>query len=165
MRRARPPDRNLHLFPDHREYYALNHEPPARDKPERSQTRNPLYSGCVSYLRSRYGQWKVKRDQESAQDLASRRTADATIWIALFTLASVGVGLFQWAVLSGTLAEMRNEQRPWVYADLAVGGQVYQNQSGGLTFPIKFTFHNTGHLPGSSLFQVGELASTSPAMR
>jgi hypothetical protein len=85
-------------------------------------------------------------------------------WIAiLLTAALVYVGTSQLLVyrrqakIMGTqaniatdqLSEMRAEQRPWVYADITPGEQIFWDQSGGLTFSVRFTWHNTGHLPAS----------------
>lgn len=81
-------------------------------------------------------------------------TAVATCVIAIFTILIWCVGINQWRtfqgqlnVLQGQLAEMQSEQRPWIYADIGPGGRIFSNQSGGLTFPVAFKFHNTGHLP------------------
>jgi len=55
-------------------------------------------------------------------------------------------------VMQGQLNEMKVEQRPWVYADIGVGGAIYRNQGGGVTIPIVFALHNTGHLPASYVY-------------
>jgi hypothetical protein len=93
-------------------------------------------------------------------------------WIAiLLTAALVYVGTSQLLVyrrqakIMGTqaniatdqLSEMRAEQRPWVYADITPGKQIFWNQSGGLTFSIRFTLHNTGQ----SLIPLLPVRSTS----
>jgi hypothetical protein len=52
-------------------------------------------------------------------------------------------------IANNQLEETRAEQRPWVYADITPAKQIFWNQSGGLTFVIRFTLHNTGHLPAS----------------
>jgi hypothetical protein len=77
----------------------------------------------------------------------NRKLTNATWWIAAATFIAAGVGFAQWWILSGTLDEMRDEQRPWVYADVSIGGPIFRNQSGGFTIPLTFIFHNTGHLP------------------
>jgi hypothetical protein len=53
----------------------------------------------------------------------------------------------QTKIASRQVELMQTDTRPWVYADLRSGGAIYRNQSGGLTIPIIFTLHNTGHLP------------------
>jgi hypothetical protein len=65
---------------------------------------------------------KAEKKKESTQDRAGRRTATATVAIALFTAVTVIVGSLQWCALRSTdeairgqLAEMRTDQRPWVY--------------------------------------------------
>src|ERR1700741_4920583 len=76
-----------------------------------------------------------------------RLTAISTFAIFVATSVASVVGIAQCRVLSRTLNEMRDEQRPWVYADLSSGGKIFRNQSGGLTIPIGLTFHNIGRLP------------------
>jgi hypothetical protein len=71
---------------------------------------------------------------------ANQKLADAAVKQA----AAVGAQL---SVMQGQLDEMKAEQRPWVYADIGIGGKAYKTQSNGIGFPIGFMFHNTGHMP------------------
>lgn len=113
----------------------------------------PSWLRIVTKLVDTYAEaQRAKYDQEKASYRAANWTAGATVAIAAFTAATIGVGIAQWHILSGTLNEMKAEQRPWIYADLSPGGKIFRNQSGGLTFPIGFTFHNDGHLPAFYVF-------------
>ena len=49
--------------------------------------------------------------------------------------------------MQGQVNEMKDEQRPWTYADLGIGGRPYRTQSNGFDFLISLTFHNVGHSP------------------
>jgi hypothetical protein len=83
-------------------------------------------------------------------------TAAATVAIAFLTWSlsqdsrrQADTANDQFNIMRGQLDEMRFEQRPWIYADIGPGGRISRDQSGGLTFPIAFKVHNTGHLPAT----------------
>lgn len=100
-----------------------------------SFTRLALYS-VVAYVLDAFKNLLIQARKEPFISLA-----------ALATIIYAGFAYNQWQVMRGQLDEMRVEQRPWVYADITPGDAVFRNQSGGLTFVIAFTVHNTGHLP------------------
>lgn len=52
---------------------------------------------------------RAKKKQESASDRAARRTAIATVWIAIFTAATIGVGISQFFILRGQLTAMNGQ--------------------------------------------------------
>lgn len=81
---------------------------------------------------------------------ASAERSPADWWAGVSAITTVFasiVAVFALFAIRGQVDEMRLEQRPWVYGDAEPGGQFYRNQSGGFSILIKFTFHNTGHLP------------------
>jgi hypothetical protein len=105
-----------------------------------------------------------KYDRETHKEHTRKkrdRFWDITGVVGLWLAAAVGVTAVwvgthdagqQRDVMRGQLEEMRDEQRPWIYVDIVPGGKIYWNQSGGLSFPVNFIYHNTGHLPGQFVF-------------
>lgn len=87
--------------------------------------------------------------------------AVATVLILLVNGAYTYYARKQWYVMSGQLAEMRAEQRPWVYANIGVGGKIFRNISGGYTIPVAFILHNTGRAP-AQLVSLVFAANTMP---
>lgn len=70
-----------------------------------------------------------------------------TAVIAVGGLVSAAIFGGQLYIMRGQLDEMRDEQRPWVYADIGIAGKPYRTQSNGVAFRIGFMVHNVGHLP------------------
>jgi hypothetical protein len=78
----------------------------------------------------------------------ARRTAHATIAIAAFTAVSGGIGFAQWWVLSGTLDEMRAEQRPWVFSDIGEPfGPLYRKENTIYLNLVNIKEENSGGTP------------------
>jgi hypothetical protein len=124
--------------------------------PPATQTQPNWIVRRVQKVKRYFHERRAAKKQENSQDRSSRRTANATVAIAALTVAVLIVGGLQYItfdlqlkVMQGQLNEMKDEQRPWIYADFSSGGPIYRNQSGGLTFSIGFVFHNTGHLPAT----------------
>lgn len=88
----------------------------------------------------------------------------ASHWVTIFlTICLLFVGIAQFmtyrqqaAIMSRQLTEMQSEQRPWIYADFSPGDKLSWSPSGGLSIPITFIFHNTGHLPAHFVSPVFE---------
>jgi hypothetical protein len=79
-----------------------------------------------------------------------------TLYGGLFTLCLVLVGALQFlaihgqqAVMQRQLDEMRDEQRAWVYTEVALSGLSFDDD--GLHVTLSFTMHNTGRLPATSV--------------
>jgi hypothetical protein len=51
--------------------------------------------GIVHYIKSKFDAYKAKKEAEAPADKAARRTANATIWIAAFTVILAVVSYFQ----------------------------------------------------------------------
>ena len=99
----------------------------------------------------------ILADQDSAETKLSRAqirasgwTAGATVASAVFTLATIGVGLAQWTVLSHTVEEMRDEQRAWLSATPKIVGPLV-TKSGILEMEVAVTVKNIGRLPASGI--------------
>jgi hypothetical protein len=125
----------------------------AIDSPRAHQ--NPKWiARRIRKIKRYFQKHRAEKKKQDPTEHAARSTANATWVIAGFTGVTIAVGALQYCtfnrqltVMKGTLDEMRDEQRPWVYADLEIGGRPYRTQSDGFGFPIKFVLHNTGHLP------------------
>jgi hypothetical protein len=99
-----------------------------------------------NYLRER----GTKKQQETAQDRASRRTADATIWIAILTAVTVGVGISQYVIFGRQLDVMENDKRPWLSAEISIPAYVVVTEwekSRGIDVPLRFSLKNYGQQP------------------
>jgi len=79
--------------PDHSHYY---------DQPSR-------WARFVGNLKRYRDERRAKKKEENPQDRAARRTAIATVFIAIFTLATVGIGGFQFFILRGQLIAMQGQ--------------------------------------------------------
>jgi hypothetical protein len=82
---------------------------------EGNQTHNPIENpswywrlGFISYVKRKMDERKAKRQKESPTDRAARVTANATAWIAFFTLVSVGVSVGTFLILRQQLSEMHD---------------------------------------------------------
>ena len=97
-----------------------------------------------------------RANDDSTPQMKSERNWERSgiigLWIAaLVGLAAVCVGSHdakeQRDLMQNQLTEMKSEQRPWIYAEVGIGGKFYQTQSGDIGVPLIFKIHNTGHLP------------------
>jgi enamine deaminase RidA (YjgF/YER057c/UK114 family) len=87
---------------------------PASDKPAKAPNENWVFRG-IRKIERYFQERSASKKKETPQDRAARRTANATWWIAGFTLVSVGVGISQAIIanrtlvaISGQLAEMQS---------------------------------------------------------
>jgi hypothetical protein len=64
---------------------------------------------CVNEIIRKFEQYCAEKNLETTQDRATRRTAVATIWIAIFTATTFGVALFTYSVLHGQFEVMRDQ--------------------------------------------------------
>jgi hypothetical protein len=63
----------------------------------------------VSYFENKYQQRRAKKKQENPADRSARRIASATVWIALFTIVAVAVGVSQFIIFRGQLKVMDDQ--------------------------------------------------------
>ena len=96
------------------------------------------------YFRDR----SAAKKQENSQDRSSRRTATATVWIALLTVAVLIVGGLQYitfdrqlSVMRGQLDAMEADQRPWIdIAKISVAKDVeFYGEGGFIELSIELT--------------------------
>jgi hypothetical protein len=80
--------------------------------------------------------------QETSADRATRITARATIWIALFTFFLAGAAIYQFIILNGQLNVMRKDQRAWMNPEI-VSSQFLSDKP--IEVGIRFT--NYGKTP------------------
>jgi hypothetical protein len=64
---------------------------------------------CVTEIKRKFEQRRAEKKHETAQDRATRRTATATICIAIFTAVTFGVACSTYLVLHGQLEVMRGQ--------------------------------------------------------
>ncbi|HEY5213809.1 MAG TPA: hypothetical protein VIJ38_12400 [Acidobacteriaceae bacterium] len=84
---------------------------------DNSETENPKataqephlnwWERFVNYVKSRSSERRTKRQQEGTAEWAARRTADATIWMAIFTVILAAVSIGTLLVLKKQLGEMQ----------------------------------------------------------
>jgi hypothetical protein len=105
------------------------------------------------YARKTYEATKrlVKRLRESVGRLtiSERIAAVLTAVIAGATVWNVVVVQNTLPILRSQVDEMRDEQRPWVFAQvIGMSGKVARHAD-GMTVPLSFVLTNSGHLPAS----------------
>ena len=66
---------------------------------------NRQVKGIKRYFQKR----RAEKNSETAQDRSARRTATATIWIAIFTLVTAAVGAVTYTAINGQLGVMRRQ--------------------------------------------------------
>jgi hypothetical protein len=83
------------------------------DTDESSNTNPPIqaprsnrWTRLVSYIKSKTQERKAKKQNETSADRAARRTAVATIWMAIFTLVLAATSGFTIWILKNQLREM-----------------------------------------------------------
>ena len=63
----------------------------------------------IAEIKRRLEERRTKYKHEGAQDKAARKTASATVWIALFAFVTIGLGAAQFFVLRGQLRAMQGQ--------------------------------------------------------
>jgi hypothetical protein len=86
---------------DNEERAANAHDPPNPPKPSRLTRAVENIKRCREHRRS-------ERQKENPQDRAARKTAAATVWIAVFTFVTIGVGVSQFVIFWKQLSEMQS---------------------------------------------------------
>jgi hypothetical protein len=107
-----------------------------------------LIGRIVSATRQRRAQ-KLK---EPSADRAARRTAQATVAIAVFTAVAAAIGIAQWWILSGQLEEMRVDRRAWLSLEIEpTRFEVVRDRVGGPYITLKVTAKNVGKSPAQQV--------------
>jgi hypothetical protein len=68
----------------------------------------------VGYMKRKAAKRRTKHQQETAADKVARKTATATIWIAVFSFLLAGAASYQFIILNSQLNVMRKDQRAWI---------------------------------------------------
>jgi hypothetical protein len=68
----------------------------------------PLGSWCVAKIKRKLHERGAKHEKETPQDRFARRTANATVWIAILAVVAAGVGSLQYHTMQGQLSEMKS---------------------------------------------------------
>lgn len=112
----------------------------------------PLGPWCIFKVKSYLHKRRAQHEKESAQDRSSRRTATATVWIAVFAVITVFVSSLQYfsfqgqlGVMQSQLDEMRASRRPWLTVDTAIAGPLNLNPAPMVA--IDFVATNIGQSP------------------
>jgi hypothetical protein len=106
----------------------------------------PLGPWCISKIKRYFHERSAEREKETAQDRFTRRTANATVAIAVLAIVAAGVGALQYCTMQGQLNEMQAAQRPWIYAETPIFLKPI-TQKIVWEMRIEFKLQNTGHLP------------------
>lgn len=70
----------------------------------------PLWPWCVARIKRKLHERRIEREKENPQDRFARRTANATVWIAILAIVAAGVGTLQYCTMQGQLNEARNQR-------------------------------------------------------
>jgi hypothetical protein len=85
----------------------VDEKPASTDAPV-TQPRDGWWIRLIRYTKRKMDERTAKRQEETPADKAARVTANATVWISIFTLVSVGVSVGTYLILKGQLNEMHD---------------------------------------------------------
>ncbi len=90
--------------------------------------------------------------------------ARATWAIAFLTIATIGVGFFQYQIFShqldamqGQLDQMAAAERPWIMVTGIEPQGLWSDDKEGVSFSVKFLVKNVGHSPAQNVSVSGKL--------
>jgi len=107
----------------------------------------PFGPWCIAKIKRKLHERRAERNKETSQDRFARRTANATVAIAVLTVVVAVVGGLQYCTFQGQLNVMQGELRPWVFANnISISGPVIHDEA-GLHVSLKFDLKNGGHSP------------------
>jgi hypothetical protein len=81
--------------------------PASTDTPE-AQRRDTWRIRLIRFAKRKLDERAAKKVEEPPTDKAAKVTANATVWIAIFTFVSVGVSVGTFLILKGQLKEMHD---------------------------------------------------------
>jgi hypothetical protein len=91
---------------------------------------------------------RARKEQEKPEERYARKTALATIWMAVFTVVIAGIGVLQWKVLSLSETTEEETQRANIWpkgTEITSSGN--RNKDGVLVWNIIPYWENTGNTP------------------
>lgn len=130
----------------------------------------PLWPWCVAEIKRKLHERRAERKKETGQDRFSRRTANATVAIAVLAVVAAVLGGLQWKVMQGQLAAMEADQRPWLSINtLNIAGPLnYDDKNPIKGFAneqfkrwhadISYSVSNVGRSPAGNVEQMTMLA-------
>jgi hypothetical protein len=77
----------------------------------------PLWPWCVAKIKRKLHERRAQREKENPQDRFARRTANATVAIAVLAVVAATLGTMQWLAMQSQLEVMQADQRPWIAID------------------------------------------------
>jgi hypothetical protein len=86
-----------------------NQETGDAPRPPTAQSQPNRVTRCVQKIERYFHNRRAAKKQENSQDRASRRTANATVWIAALTFAVVLIGGLQYLIFKGQLKVMADQ--------------------------------------------------------
>jgi hypothetical protein len=136
--------------PEH--YGSAGADPQSSGHHKKSRRLSNLISELHRILRER----RAKKNQEGAADRAARKTATATVFIAIFTFATVAVGVSQFFVFKWQLGEMQRAGKQTDHVVAAMQGQLEQ---------MKASSKQTDRIIATMEGQLAETKNRSDEMR
>jgi len=128
------------------------------DKPNR-ESHPSRWKRIVAYSKCYFECRRARKKQETAEDCAARRTANATVWIAGFTFVAIVVGTFQFVAMRGQqrvmqrqLDEMQVEQRPWISVKITGVASPLMKIGNKVQIFVHYHLENVGKLPATRVF-------------
>jgi hypothetical protein len=153
---------------DNKPEYEVGTVPDANDRkkptPKVDQSRPPGVRSIwrISYIKGKLHERRTKYEAQTPEQKAAQRTANATVWIAAFTIVLAIVGwITLYEVVAGgtdTREAFRQEQRAWVGV---VDGETIDFAATRPWF-VKLTFLNSGRTPARNV-RVSRLYRTTTA--
>lgn len=129
----------------------IDHEGGDRPDPPCAHKKPNWILRGVGKLKRYLQQRCAEKKKESATDRAARRTANATVAVAFFTIATVFVSALQFCAIEDQLEDARKEQRPWVSVKLSNLGSILV-LDGPRAFAVLSTItKNFGHSPAKNI--------------
>jgi len=105
----------------------------------------------IGYVKRKIHEHKVKYKDETPADRSARRTATATVWIAIFTLILVLVTV---RTLLDSMSSFDAQQRPYLVAAIGFQGpQYFPSRNGKVRINVQFT--NIGKTPATEVRNYG----------
>ncbi|MGB6483184.1 MAG: hypothetical protein WBE86_06825 [Candidatus Acidiferrales bacterium] len=119
----------------------------------------------ISNIKRKMEERAAKKKQEAPADKAARRTANATVCMAIFTIVLAVVSGGTLCILNRQLNVMAADQRPWLQVKSAEIGFL-KFDTDIVNFNLKIILKNTGRTPATGIeIQPSFLAATEETFR
>jgi len=128
-----------------------------QETPNVGEVHPSWISTGIDQIRDKCRDRRAKRENETPQDRFSRRLANATVWMAIFTAAVVGVGFLQFRTLDKTDQTLKAAQRPWVSVGPVQPVSDFEYTNSGASLAVAFGLSNYGHSPALNVEMDSEM--------